>query len=85
VTAVQHSGYCDVVNWIQKIVLHLTCHGELKALTLVIKCRPFRFVEKKCDGAVSLFVCLSLFNQSILPAGIIQVQMKGELIFCFIE
>ena len=65
--AVQHSGYCDVVNWIQKIVLHLTCHGQLKALTAVIKCRPFVFVEKKCDGAVStvcsfvcLFVCLYL-------------------------
>ena len=65
VTAVQHSGYCDVVNWIQRTVLHLTCHGQLKALTVVIKCRPFVFVEKKCDGAVTtvcLFVCLYLTN-----------------------
>jgi len=71
----QHSGYCNVVNWILKIVLHLTCHGQLKALTVVIKYRPFVFVRKKCDGAVSLFVglliCLSPFNQSTLPADII--------------
>ena len=63
------------MNWIQRIVLHLTCHGQLKVLTVVIKCRPFVCVEKKCDGAVStvclfvcLFVCLSLFEKSNFPA-----------------
>ena len=49
------------MNWVQKIVLHLTCHGQLKALTVEIKCKQFVFVEKKCDVVVSivcLFVCL---------------------------
>ena len=82
--AVQHSGYCNVVNWIQKIVFHLTCHGQLKALTVVIKCRPFTFVEKQDDDPV-ITVCLSLFNQSTLPADIIYVQMEGELVFCFVK
>jgi len=41
------------VNWTQKIVLHLTCHGQLKALTVVVKCRLFTFLAKKCDVAVT--------------------------------
>ena len=55
----QHS--CNGVNWIQKIVFHLTCHGQVEPLTVVIKCRPFTLVEKKCDVEVStvcLFDCL---------------------------
>ena len=67
VTAVQHSGYCDVVNWVLKIVLHLTCYGELKVLTAVIKCRPFVFVDKKCDGAVGT-VCLFILIAAIYSA-----------------
>ena len=58
VIAVQHS--CNVVNWIQTIVLHLTRHRQLKTLRLVIKCRPVTVVGKKCDVAVTdvcLFVC----------------------------
>ena len=51
---------CNVVNCIQKFVLHLTCHGQLKALTVVIKCTPFTFVKKKCDVAVTA-VCLCNF------------------------
>ena len=48
---------CNVVNWIQKFVLRLTCHGQLKPLTVVIKCKQFTFVEKKSDVAVTA-VCL---------------------------
>ena len=51
---------CNVVNWIQKFVLHLTCHGQLKTLTVVVKCRPFTFVENMCDVAVTA-VCLFNF------------------------
>jgi len=68
--AVQHS--CNIVKWIQKIVLHLTGHRQLKPLRVVIKCRPVTFVEKKCDVAVTVFVCLlSILNQSTPPADII--------------
>jgi len=55
VIAVQHS--CNVVNWIQKIVLHLTWHRQLETLTVVIKCRPVTVLGKKCDVAVTVFVC----------------------------
>ena len=81
VIAVQHS--CNVVNWIQKIVLHLTGHRQLKTLTVVIKCRPVMVVGKKCDVAVNccLFVCLSLLTQSPLPVENIKVHMEGELTF----
>ena len=79
----QHS--CNVVNWIQKIVFHLTYHGQVEPLTVVIKCRRFTLVEKKCDVAVSTVCLLSLFNESPLPADIIQVQTEDELICCFIE
>ena len=65
VIAVQHSGYCNVVNWIQKIVFHLTCHGQLKSLRAAIKYRPFTFVEKKFDVAVSI-VCLFHFSFAYL-------------------
>ena len=58
---------CNVVNWIQKFVLHLTCHGQLKALTVVVKCRPFTFVEKKCDVAVTA-VCSFNFIYPITAA-----------------
>ena len=85
VIAVQHS--CNVVNWIQKIVLHLTRHRQLKTLTVVIKCRPVMVVGKKCDVAVTvfvcLFVCLSLLTQSPLPAKNIKVLMEGEFYFLF--
>jgi hypothetical protein len=77
------------VNWIQKIVLHLTCNGQLKALAVVLKYRPFVVVEMKDGVAVStvcLLVCLlPLFNQSTLPADIISVEMEGEMNFCFNE
>jgi len=53
-------GSCNVVNWIQKIVLRLTCHGQLKPLKVVVKCRMYTFVEKKCDVAVTA-VCLFIF------------------------
>ena len=46
------------------------------------------FVEKQCDVAVSaicLFVCLSLFKPSTVPADFIQVQMEGELIFVWLN
>jgi len=71
VIAVQHS--CNVVNWIQKIVLHLTGHRQLKTLRVVIKCRLVTVVGKKCDVTavclfVRLFLCFfTLFNQSTLP------------------
>jgi hypothetical protein len=78
----------NIVNWIQKIVLHLTCNGQLKPLTVVSKYRPFVVVEKR-DGVVGsivcLLVCLSPFNQFILPAAIISVEMEVELIICFDE
>jgi len=63
VIAVQHS--CNVVNWIQKIVLQLMCHRQLNTITVVIKCRPVTVVGKKCDVAVTavcLFVYLYLIN-----------------------
>ena len=52
---------CNVVNWIQKFVLHLTCHGQLKPLAVVIKCRSFTFVENTCDVAINAVQCVA-FN-----------------------
>ena len=76
---------CNVVNWTQKIVLHLTCHGQLKALTVVLKCRPFTFLPKKCDVAVTAVFRLTSFNQSPLPADIIYLQMEVHVKFYVIE
>ena len=41
------------MNWLQKFVMRLTCHEQLQALTVVIKCRPFTFLAKTCDVAVT--------------------------------
>ena len=86
---------CNGVNWIQKIVFHLTCHGQVEPLTVVIKCRPFTLVEKKCDVAVStvcLFVCLfyltnplclqTLYRCSRKVKGFV-VSLNDLLIDCF--
>jgi len=57
----QRVNSCNVVNWIQKIVFHRTCHGQLKPLTVVIKYRLFMFVEKEDDdpvNTVGLFIYL---------------------------
>jgi len=61
VIAVQHNF--NVVNWIQKIVLHLTGHRQLGPLTVVIKCRPVTFLGKKCDVAVTA-VCFEVKLQT---------------------
>ena len=50
---------CNVVNWIQKFVMHLMCLGQLKPLRVVVKCRLYTFVEMKCDVAVT---AVSFFN-----------------------
>jgi len=74
VIQVQHRmDNCNIVNWIQKIVYHLTCHPQLNAHTVVLKYRTFTFTfaEKKYEVAVSAVCLLSLFNQSTLPADII--------------
>ena len=56
--AVQHTvDIGNIVNWVQKIVFHLTCNGQLKPLKIVLKYRPFVFVDMKGAVAVST-VCL---------------------------
>ena len=86
--AVQHRLHIgNVVNRHTENSFPSHMQSTAVATTVVLKFRPFMFVEKQCDVAVStvcLFVCLSVFKQSTLPADIISVQMEGELIFCFV-
>ena len=67
---------CNFVNWIQKIVLHLTCHGQLKALTVAIKCRPFTFLAKRCDVAVT--AVLFNFIEPITAACLYYIAKDGR-------
>ena len=61
--AVQHTvDIGNILNWVQKIVFHVTCNGQLKPLTVVLKYRPFVFVEFKVGVAVSTVCYLYLTN-----------------------
>jgi hypothetical protein len=59
-------GMCELIDcltWevVVLCVLHVTWHQQLKTLTVVLKCRPFVFVGKKCDVAVSTVSLFVIF------------------------
>ena len=73
----------NIVNWIEKTVFNLTCHRQLKPLTVMSKYRHFMFIEKKCgsrDSSVSIVTRYGLGGPGIESSSLAVAIEEGSVL-----